>query len=91
MSGGGWSPEEIYQNSSDAGNAMAGQGSAWADSLNPNQTGGEFNTQPEGWGPYTPPPVVDPMTLINQKYLKQGSDNSLAPMQAYQQYMQNRR
>ena len=85
MSGSGWSPEEVYNNAADTGSKMS-------EAANPfRQDIGEVNAQPESWGPYTPQPYVDPMTLINQKYIKQGADNSLAPMQAYQQYMQNRR
>lgn len=82
MSGSGWSPEEVYYNAADTGTKMSEVF---------NQPAGEANNQPESWGPYTPQPYIDPMTLINQKYIKQGADNSLAPMQAYQQYMQNRR
>ena len=85
MSGSGWSPEEVYNNTADAGSKLS-------QSANPfGQSGGEFNGQNENWGPYTPQPYIDPMTLISQKYIKQAADNSLAPMQAYQQYMQNRR
>ena len=98
MSGGGWSPEEVANNTVDSGkkilevtNPTHLLAKRIADSNPFGNSGGEFNAPSEGWGPYTPQPYVDPMTLINQKYTKQGTDNSLAPMQAYQQYMQNRR
>ena len=96
MSDGGWTPGEVVKNTVDSGTKLLEvtnptyiPAKRLADSF--GNSGGEFNAPSEGWGPYKPQPYVDPMTLINQKYTKQGTDNSLAPMQAYQQYMQNRR
>jgi hypothetical protein len=87
MSGGGWSPGEMYNNA-------AGSGAQLSEDANPfRKNGGVFNanTPPESLGSYTQQQYVDPMTLINQLYTKQGPDNSLAPMQAYQQYMKSRK